>query len=147
MSLAKQSFKGVTWTLLDIIFNKATYFLSTLILARLLGPSEFGILGMITIFFTIGATLVDSGLSVSIVRTISPNKIEYSTIFYLNIILSLGAYLLMFLIAPYVAYFFKQEILTNLIRIYCCGFLITALRMIPQSVLVKELQYLIFREM
>ena len=141
MSLAKQSFKGVTWTLLDIIFNKATYFLSTLILARLLGPSEFGILGMITIFFTIGATLVDSGLSVSIVRTISPSKIEYSTIFYLNIILSLGAYILMFIIAPYVAHFFKQEILTNLIRIYCCGFLITALRMIPQSVLVKEMDF------
>jgi O-antigen/teichoic acid export membrane protein len=141
LSLAKQSFKGVTWTLLDIIFNKAIYFLSTLILARLLGPSEFGILGMITIFFTIGTTLVDSGLSVSIVRTISPNKIEYSTIFYLNIILSLGAYLLMFIIAPYVAQFYEQEILTNLIRIYCTGFLITALRMIPQSVLIKEMDF------
>lgn len=141
MGLAKQSFKGVTWTLLDIVFNKSIYFISTLILARLLGPSEFGILGMITIFFTIGTTLVDSGLSVSIVRTISPNKIEYSTIFYLNIILSLGAYLLMFIIAPYVALFYKQEILTNLIRVYCTGFLINALRMIPQSVLIKEMDF------
>ncbi len=141
MSLAKQSFKGVTWTLLDIFFNKAIYFISTLILARLLGPSEFGVLGMITIFFTIGTTLVDSGLSVSIVRTISPNKIEYSTIFYLNIILSIGAYVLMFIIAPYVAQFYKQEILTNLIRVYCIGFLINALRIIPQSVLIKEMDF------
>ncbi len=141
MSLAKQSFNGVTWTLLDIIFNKAIYFISTLILARILGPTEFGILGMITVFFTIGTTLVDSGLSVSIVRTIAPNKIEYSTIFYLNILLSLGAYLLMFIIAPYVAMFYKQQILTNLIRVYCLGFLINALRMIPQSVLIKEMDF------
>ncbi|WP_130895781.1 lipopolysaccharide biosynthesis protein [Aquirufa antheringensis] len=141
MSLAKQSFKGVTWTMLDIIFNKAIYFISTLILARLLGPSEFGILGMITIFFTIGTTLVDSGLSISIVRTLSPNKIEYSTIFYLNIVFSTGAYFLMFFIAPYVADFYKQEILTNLIRIYCIGFLINALKMVPQSILIKEMDF------
>ncbi len=141
MSLAKQSFNGVTWTLLDIVFNKAIYFISTLILARLLGPSEFGILGMITIFFTVGTTLIDSGLSVSIIRTISPSKVEYSTIFYLNIIFSIVVYILIFIIAPYVAQFYKQDILTNLIRIYCSGFLITALRMIPQSVLVKEMNF------
>jgi O-antigen/teichoic acid export membrane protein len=141
MSLAKQSFSGVTWTLLDIFFNKAIYFISTLILARLLGPSEFGILGMITIFFTVGTTLIDSGLSVSIIRTISPSKVEYSTIFYLNIIFSIVVYLLIFIIAPHIAKFYNQDILTNLIRIYCSGFLITALRMIPQSVLIKEMNF------
>lgn len=141
MSLGKQSFLGATWTLLDIIFNKAIYFVSTLILARLLGPAEFGTLGMIMVFFTIGTTFTESGLSVSIIRTPSPSPIEYSTVFYLNLLLSLLAYLLMFFIAPIVANFYHQEIITNLIRVYCLAFFISAIRIIPNAILVKEMNF------
>lgn len=141
MSLARQSVSGTFWTLLDIIFNKAIYFIATLILARLLGPNEFGLIGMIMVFFTIGTTMVDSGLSVSLIRTSNPDDTEYSTIFYSNLILSFIAYLIIFLGAPYVAVFYSQPILKSLIQIYCLGFIISALRMIAQVRLIRDMNF------
>lgn len=141
MSLTQKSISGSIWTLIDIVFNKAIYFIATLILARILGPVEFGLIGMIMVFFTIGTTLVDSGLSVSLIRTINPSLIDYSTIFYMNLGMSIFAYFLVFFIAPFVALFYSQPILESLIRIYCIGFIFTALRMIPQAILVKEMKF------
>lgn len=141
MSLVVKSVSGTIWTLLDIILNKAIYFIATLVLARLLGPSEFGLIGMIMVFFTIGTTLVDSGLSVSLVRTPNLDDIEYSTVFYMNLAMSLIAYLFVYVLAPFVADFYAQPILEPLIRIYCLGFIITALRMIAQAKLVREMNF------
>ncbi len=141
MSLLVKSVSGTLWTLIDILFNKVIYFIATLILARLLGPSEFGLIGMIMVFFTIGTTLVDSGLSVSLIRTAEPDDVEYSTIFYMNIAMSLVAYLFIYFAAPFVAEFYGQPILEPLIRIYCLGFIITALRMISQAKLVREMNF------
>ncbi len=141
MSLVQKSLAGSIWTLLDIVFNKAIYFIATLILARLLGPAEFGLIGMIMVFFTIGTTLVDSGLSVSLIRTKKPGIVELSTLFYLNIGMSFIAYLLVFISAPFVAQFYSQPILELLIKTYCLGFVISAFRMVPQAILVREMNF------
>jgi O-antigen/teichoic acid export membrane protein len=141
LSLGIQTLNGVLWTLCDIVVNKSIYFISTILLARLLGPTEFGILGMILVFFAIGNTLIDSGLSVSIIRTANPSRIEYSTVFYLNIFISILAYLIVFFVAPLVADFYNEDSLVLLIRVYCLGFMITAIRIIPSAVLVKEMNF------
>jgi O-antigen/teichoic acid export membrane protein len=141
MSLTSKSLFATIWTLIDVFFNKAIYFIATLILARLLGPKDFGIISMIMVFFTIGTTLIDSGLSISIIRSSSINQKEYSTIFYLNVGLSFIAYIIIFLLAPLISIFYNQEILIQLIRVYCLGFIITSLRMVHQSILIKEMDF------
>lgn len=141
MNFKKQSLNATIWTIIDIVFNKAIFFIATLVLARLLGPNEFGLIGMIMVFFTIGTTLVDSGLSVSLIRTANPDEAEYSTIFYMNLVMSLIAYLFIFIAAPFVADFYAQPILKSLIRIYCLGFIITAMRMIAQTMLIREMNF------
>ena len=141
MSLTSKSLFATIWTLTDVFFNKAIYFIATLILARLLGPKDFGVISMIMVFFTIGATLIDSGLSISIIRSSSINQKEYSTIFYLNVGLSFLAYIIIFLFAPLISIFYNQEILVQLIRVYCLGFIITSFRMVHQSILLKEMDF------
>jgi O-antigen/teichoic acid export membrane protein len=141
LSLFKQSVTGTAWTFIDIVLNKAIFFLSTLILARMLGPVEFGVLGMIMVFFAIGTALVDSGLSVSIIRTAQPSPLEYSTVFFLNLFLSIVSYIFVFFIAPFVAAFYEQESLVSLIRVYCIGFIISAFRIIPSAILVKNMNF------
>lgn len=141
MSLTSKSLFATIWTLIDVFFNKAIYFIATLILARLLGPKDFGIISMIMVFFTIGTTLIDSGLSISIIRSNSISQKEYSTIFYLNLGLSFLAYVIIFLSAPLISNFYNQEILIQLIRVYCLGFIITSLRMVHQSILIKEMNF------
>ena len=113
LNIKKQFLNATIWTIIDIIFNKAIFFVATLVLARLLGPNEFGLIGMIMVFFTIGTTLVDSGLSVSLIRTANPDDAEYSTIFYMNLVMSLIAYLFIFIAAPFVADFYSQPILKS----------------------------------
>lgn len=141
MSLTSKSLFATIWTLIDVFFNKAIYFIATLILARLLGPKDFGVISMIMVFFTIGTTLIDSGLSISIIRSNSISQKEYSTIFYLNLGLSFLAYIIIFFSAPLISNFYNQEILIQLIRVYCLGFIITSLRMVHQSILIKEMDF------
>lgn len=141
MSLVYKSFSGAIWSLIDIMFNKAIFFIATLILARIIGPTEFGLLGLIMIFVAIGNTFIDSGFSVSLVRTIKPDNSDYSTVFYISVFLSIMAYLFTFILAPFVADFYNQQILKSLIRLFCLSFIVNAFRIIPQVLLVKEMNF------
>ena len=85
MSLKKQTFSGVFWIFIDTFLLKGMPFCATFILARILGPEEFGIIGLVSIFITFGITLVDSGLSLSLIRTANSDDQDYSTVFFVNI--------------------------------------------------------------
>lgn len=141
MSLKKRTFSGLIWTFVDAFVLKGLSFVAIIILARLLGPAEFGLVGMITVFIAIGTSLVDSGLSSSIIRTKNADDSDYSTVFYLNLFMSAVVYCLLFFMAPYIAAFYDQEILTNLIRLYCLSFVISAFSSVQLALLNKEMQF------
>lgn len=129
------------WTFIDIVVLKGFSFVATIILARLLGPAEFGLIGMIYVFIAIGTTLVDSGLSSSLIRTIDANDDDFCTVFYTNVGLSVIVYLFFFFCAPFIALFYKQEILTALIRLYCLSFIISSFSSIQISIFTKNMQF------
>lgn len=141
MSLKKQSLNGAYWTFIDIIVNKGAYFIATIILARILGPKEFGILGMIMLFVAIGNTLIDSGMSTSLLRSNEVTENDYATVFITNILMSLFVYVILFLSAPLVASFYKLQILIDVIRIYCIGFVVNSFRSIHAVKLMKGMQF------
>ena len=86
MSLKKDALVGVFWTLIDTFFIKGLLIITGLVLARILGPKEFGLLGMISIFIAIGIVLVDSELSSALIRSTNNTDKDYSTVFFTNII-------------------------------------------------------------
>ena len=141
MSLKNKFFLGVLWTSIDMFLVKGIVFVGTLYLARLLGPAEFGLLGMISIFIAIGTSLVESGLSESIIRTVNPDKSDFSTIFYFNIFSRLVVYFIIYISAPLIAEFYDQEILIDLIRVFCIIFLITALSSVQLAILTKKMLF------
>ena len=132
---------GAIWTFIDILINKGAYFIATIILAGILGPKEFGLLGMIMLFVSIGNTLIDSGMSTSLIRSNNVTENEYSTVFITNILMSVLVYLILFFIAPFIASFYEQPILINVIKWYCLGFVITSLRSIHNVKLMKEMEF------
>ena len=83
--LRKQTFSGLIWTFADTFLLRGVSFIATIVIARLLGPSEFGLIGMISVFIAIGTSLVDSGLSSSLIRTQDADDTDFSTVFYLNL--------------------------------------------------------------
>ena len=141
MSLKKATLSGAIWTLLDVVFLKGLFFAAGLLLARILGPEEFGLLGMIAVFIAIGKSLIESGMSSSLIRTLDADNEDYSTVFYLNIGASFFVYAVLFLCAPLIAQFFDQAILTDVIRLYCFTFVITALSAVQLAILNKEMQF------
>lgn len=141
MHLKKQSINGALWTLIDMFINKGAYFLTTVILAGIIGPEKFGLIGMITLFVTIGNTLIDSGMSTSLLRLKDVTSQDYSTVFVTNVSVSIVVYSLIFLLAPYIAIFYNQQILVSVIRVYCLGFIINSFRSVHNVKLIREFQF------
>uniref|UniRef100_UPI004048FB42 lipopolysaccharide biosynthesis protein n=1 Tax=Flavobacterium sp. TaxID=239 RepID=UPI004048FB42 len=141
MSLKTKTISGLKWTFLDTFVLKGSLFFFTLLLARIIGPTEFGLVGILTIFISIGNSLVDGGLSVSLVRTLNTDNKDYSTVFLTNLIFSIIIYTIIFLSSPYISFFFNQPILTSLIRVYCLSFILSAFSSIQIAILIKNLQF------
>ena len=141
MSLKHKTLYGIIWTFADTLLVKGLSFVAMLVLARWLGPVDFGLIGMIAVFMGIGRSLVDSGLSSSIIRTKNADDSDFSTVFYMNMIMSLLVYALLFFTAPFIAQFYNQEVLVNIIRIYCLIFIISAFSAVQLAILHKEMRF------
>lgn len=141
MSLKKQAIAGVKWTFVQQFSVQIINFTVQIILARLLMPEMFGLIAMVVVFMSVGQALMDGGMTSSLIRTKNPDQLDYSTVFITNIIMSLGVYGVVFIAAPYIALFYDQEILTNIIRILSLTFVIRALVAVHMAKLTKEMNF------
>lgn len=141
MSLKKQAVSGMTWTFAQQLSTQGIGFIISVVLARLLLPAEFGIIGMIAIFMGIGGALVDSGLASSLIRTPDANEEDFSTVFYFNIIGSIFLYFVLYTSAPLIASFFNQPILKNIARVYGITFIINAFSTIQLTRLTQKMDF------
>jgi O-antigen/teichoic acid export membrane protein len=138
MSLKKQTLSGILWTFTETFVLRGLSFIASVILARLLGPTEFGLVGMISVFIALGNSLVDSGLSASLIRTKNADESDYATVFYLNLALSVLVYGVFYLMAPLIASFFEQNLLELIVRVYCLTFIISAFSAVQLAMLQKK---------
>ena len=126
MSLKKQALSGVFWSSMQLFGNQFIGFGVSLILARLLLPSEFGLIAMLGIFVGLANALINSGLTQSLIRSENLDDEDYSTVFYFNLLGSLIMYAIIYLSAPLIAAFYHQDLLTSIVRVYCLTFIINA---------------------
>ncbi|AMC10866.1 capsule biosynthesis protein CapK [Lutibacter profundi] len=141
MSLKKKALSGVFWTFLQQFSTQGIAFVVSVILARLLLPEEFGLIAMISVFMGIGTILMNAGLGSSLIRSKNPNQEDYSTVFFFNLGGSVVIYAIIFAIAPYIANFYNQDILTNIVRWYAITFIINAFSMIQLTRLTKLMDF------
>lgn len=129
------------WSSIQTFGNQIIGFGVSIILARLLLPAEFGLIGMIGIFLGISSVLISSGLGASLIRTENPTQADYSTVFVFNLVGSILLYSIMFVAAPFIADFFKQPLLTSITRWYCLIFVINAFSAVQVTRLHKHLDF------
>lgn len=141
MSLRNQALSGMIWTYSQQFGVQAIQFGVSVILARLITPAEFGLIGMIAIFIGVGSILFDGGLTSSLIRTPKVADIDYSTVFFFNLFTSIIIYIVLFITAPFIASFFKQGILTDILRLYSITFIISALAAVQNAKLTKEMKF------
>ncbi len=141
MSLKNQALSGVFWSSMQLFGTQAIGFGVSLILARLLLPAEFGLIAMLGVFIGLGTTLINSGLTNSLIRTENLDDEDFSTVFFFNLAGSLIIYIIIFLAAPLIADFYDQELLTVIVRVYCITFIINAFSAIQNARLTKMLDF------
>lgn len=140
-SLKQKTVKGVGWSFADNIANSGITFLVGLVLANILTPEEYGIMAMVTIFIAVSNSIVDSGFSNALIRKIDIRSVDYNTVFYFNLIVSLFLYLILYVSAPAISVFFKEPVLVDVMRVIGCILIINALAIIPRTIFVRNINF------
>lgn len=125
-SIKSQTIRSVKWNGIEKFAGQGVQFLLTLVIARLLTPSDYGLIGLMTIFITISQTFIDSGFNTALLRTKSPKEEDFSTVFYFNIVIAVFVYAILFASAPYISNFFKQELFCSVLRVYSVSLIINS---------------------
>ena len=139
--LRKETVKGVAWSGIDKIANGGILFIANIILARLLSPKDFGLLAIIAIFVQISQTFIDSGFTNALIQKKDRSQTDYSTVFFFNLAISIGFYIILFFCAPLIAHFFENDKLTYLTRVVGLNLIIGALVSVHKTKLTIELRF------
>lgn len=140
-SLKNKAVKGVFWSGLDRFSGQAVHLLVLLVIARILSPKDFGLVGMMTVFIAISQALVDGGFTEALIRKQNRTNTDSCSVFYFNIVLSCLTYLILFAIAPYVANFYNEPQLTKLMRVLCLVIIINSFGMIQRALYVADVNF------
>lgn len=140
-SLKEKTAKGVKWGFIDNLGGTGILAIVNLVLARLLSPQEFGIIGMTSIFITLSTSLVDSGFTGALTRKKEVSEKDLNTVFYFNLLTSVCLYLLLYFTAPLISGFFGQPILVPVIRILGLSLIVTALSIVQKVLLVRKIDF------
>lgn len=140
-SLKNKAVKGAGWSAIDNIVGSGVTFVVGIILARLLTPDDYGLIGILLIFITISETIVDSGFSNALIRKQNANETDYSTAFFTNMAVSLILAIGLFGSAGFIADFFNREELILLTQAMSVVIVINALSLVQKARLTKSINF------
>ena len=140
-NLKAKTAKGVGWGFADNILGLGITAVANIILARILSPADFGIIGMTAIFMTLSTSLVDSGFTGALTRKKDTVKADFDTVFYFNLAVSCLLYAVLFFCSPFIARFFREPILVPVIRILGISLIINAFGIVQKIILVRRIDF------
>ena len=139
-NLKYRALSGSIWTLLETFSTQIVQFIVSVILARLLGPKDYGLIALTGIFTAISVAITDAGFEKTLIQKKDLTSLQTTTIFYINVLLGLLITLIFIALAPFIAVFFNEPKLTLVLQVVSIGILITAFGQTQQALLIKELQ-------
>ncbi|MBV6438731.1 MAG: lipopolysaccharide biosynthesis protein [Haliscomenobacteraceae bacterium CHB4] len=141
MSLKQKTIHGLSWAFIDRFANQISQFIFGIILARLLSPAEYGLIGMLAIFFEVADTFVMAGFSEALIRKTEPSEKDYSTVFLVNVGTGIFFYAILCALAPGISWFFNEQQLTPIIWVMGSTIVINALSMVARVPLTKHMNF------
>ena len=140
-SIKHQAVKGVMWSAIERFSVQGIQFVLTIIIARLILPSEYGLIAMLSIFLAIAQTFVDSGFSNALIQKKDRTEVDFSTIFYFNIFIAFVAYGILFVSAPSIASFYKEPALTIVTRWVGLSLILNGLSVVQRAKLTVRVDF------
>jgi len=141
MTLKQKTVTGTIWSFTDSFANQGIQFIAGLILARILSPTEFGLIGILTIFIALSQSFIDSGFTHALIRKQDCTQTDYSTVFYFNFIAGIFFYFILFFSANSISIFFNEPQLELLLQVLGLGLILNAFGIIQRTILIKNIDF------
>lgn len=138
-SLKKSVLNNLIWKFGERIGAQCVSFIVSIVLARLLLPADYGLVTMVTIFITIANVFVSNGFGESLVQKKDADNVDFSTIFYFEIVFSFGIYMILFITAPYIADFYNEPVLCNVLRVFALRVPLAGINSVQQAYVKKKM--------
>lgn len=140
-NLKQKAASSMAWAAIQKYTLMGVAFVSSIILARLLMPYDYGCIGMLSIFIMISNILIDGGFGSALIQKKQPTDEDYSTIFYWNLFMSSVMYVVLYIAAPYIAEFYKIPLLSKVLRVQGIVLFINAFKMIQSNQIRKQFRF------
>ena len=140
-SLKNKTVKGTMWSAVENVTRMGVTFVVSIILARLLSPEEYGLIGILTIFIAIFNAIVDSGFTNALIRKQDVTDTDYSTVFYTNLVISVILAAALFFCATPIAAFFERPELVSLTQVMSSVVVINALAIVQRARTTKAIDF------
>lgn len=139
--LKMHAIQGTLWKLAEKVGVQVVQFAIQIVLARLLAPSDYGIVGLLTIFITISDVFLQQGLTTALIQKKNADELDYSSVFLANMVFSSCLYVCLFLAAPAIARFYSEPVLVPIMRVLSLSVVIGALSAVHNAILTKYLEF------
>lgn len=139
--LAEKTRSGLKWSAIERIITQTIQLGITLVLARMLGPEAFGLIGMLAVFIAISNVFIDSGFTSALIRKLDCDENDLTTAFFYNIFVSVLCYSILYVSSPFISIFFHQPDLQALLRALGANVVINAFTLIPRVVLTSKMKF------
>lgn len=139
--LQKKVFSGLFWKFGERIGAQAVSFVVSIILARLLLPSDYGVIALITIFIDIANVFVSSGFGAALVQKKDADEVDFSSVFYFSILMSWVLYGIVFAFAPAVAAFYRKPILIPVLRVMALKLPLAGVNSVQHAYVQKKMLF------
>lgn len=129
------------WKLSERMGAQIVSLIVSIILARLIIPEEYGLIALISIFITISNVFIESGLGTALIQKKNADDLDFSSVFYFNIVISIILYIILYLFAPSIAKFYNNFRLTKIIRVLGITLIIAGLKSIQNAYISKSMLF------
>ena len=140
-NLKERGIKGFLWALLERFSTQGVSFAVTLVLARVLTPSDYGVVALLTIFLAVTGVLVDSGFGSALIQKKDASELDFNSVFYVSLLLSGILYLTLFFLAPAIAAFYDSDILVPILRVSATTLLFASINSVQNAELARRLLF------
>jgi O-antigen/teichoic acid export membrane protein len=141
LSLKAKAFKGFAWNSLESLLVKGVSFIISILVARLVSPEAYGLIGMLSVFLALSTLFIEGGFSKALIQRKNCSQTDYSTVFYFNLIVSVIIYLALYFSAPFIAGFYNTPELVLLTRVMGLQFIIAAFIVVQKAKLLIDINF------
>jgi O-antigen/teichoic acid export membrane protein len=141
LSIKHKLLSGTVWSSIESISVLGIQFVIQIVLARLLSPETFGVMAMLAVFLSFGQIFIENSLAIALVQKQDRTEVDYSTVFFFNVGVSIILFLTLFFSAPLIARFYKTPVLVMVTKVVSFNFLINLFGSVPKALLTIMIDF------